>query len=504
MIATSPARRTFGPGCLPLALVLAMGCTPPPDGVPRSPATAELASRSDAGAPVLAHRGDAALAAADGEGEGDDLTTAAGGPGLPPAAPPPLLTVPAGALDRFYAALDRAERKDPDGRVLISMFGDSHTAGDQLTGLLRRELGARFGKGGRGVVLAGRPPVRHYYVREVGYASTGAWKAELVGARGATPPFGLAGVRAHADRKSAEAWVESCATCSTEVVDRFDVFYLRTRSSGRLAFRIDGGRWQKVSTRLAAGAPHDRQASVLSVPARAGRHRLALRPAGGGAVHLFAVALERSGPGVVIDGLGVTGRRLGHLRGWDWDDVVGPQLSARGPALVVLQYGTNEADDSKLDLVLLARQYDEVIALIRTWAPEASILILGPPDLGKRAAGRACDRRKPRPDADAGVAPECEWHTPPALPAVVELQRAAAERNQVAFYDTLAAFGGVERMDAMLHLDPPLAFTDHVHLTQAGYERWAQGLLDHLLAGYAAWKSTAAATSPPPRPPSAP
>ena len=149
-----------------------------------------------------------------------------------------------------------------------------------------------------------------------------------------------------------------------------------------------------------------------------------------------------------------------------------------------------------------ARQ--DVLVLRADPCVHAGRVLLGPPDLGKRAAGRACDRRKPRPDADAGVAPECEWHTPPALPAVVELQRAAAERNQVAFYDTLAAFGGVERMDAMLHLDPPLAFTDHVHLTQAGYERWAQGLLDHLLAGYAAWKSTAAATSPPPRPPSAP
>ena len=41
---------------------------------------------------------------------------------------------------------------------------------------------------------------------------------------------------------------------------------------------------------------------------------------------------------------------------------------------------------------------------------------------------------------------------------MVELQRAAADRNQVAFYDTLAAFGGVEQMEAMLHLDPPLAF----------------------------------------------
>lgn len=487
MTAVTSLRRVLALCVGSLTVALAVGCSAQPDA-PRSPAL------PDVGAATLDGGGAVAL------GDGD-----APGPGAP-ALPPPLLTVPAGALDRFYAALDRAERGAADGRVLISMFGDSHTAGDQVTGLLRRQLGARFGKGGRGVVLAGRPPVRHYYVREVGYASTGKWEAELVGARGAAPPYGLAGVRAHAERKTAEAWVETCGSCSTREVDRFDVFYLRTRTSGRLAFRVDSGRWQKIPTRLAASAPTDRQASVLSVPARLGHHRLSLRPAGGGPVELFAVALERGGPGVVVDGLGVTGRRLGHLHGADWDDIVGPQLAARAPSLVVLQYGTNEADDAKLDLGLVARQYDAVIARIRTWAPDAAILILGPPDLQKRAAGKACDRRKPPLDPAAPPPPECAWRTPSTLPAVVEVERAAADRNQVAFYDTLAAFGGVEQMDAMLHLDPPLAFTDHVHLTQAGYERWAQGLLDQLLVGYEAWKQAGAIAPPPsaPPPPSSP
>jgi hypothetical protein len=44
----------------------------------------------------------------------------------------------------------------------------------------------------------------------------------------------------------------------------------------------------------------------------------------------------------------------------------------------------------------------------------------------------------------------------------------------------------------MLHLEPPLAFTDHVHLTQPGYQRWGSGLVDELMVGYAAWKGVAA------------
>lgn len=413
-------------------------------------------------------------------------------------AAPATLVAPPGSLESFYAALDRAaaaDPADPTGRVGIVVFGDSHTAGDQLTGYVRRTLGARFGDAGRGFVLAGKPPIRHYYQRDVRYGSDGRWLAELGGKRDAAPPFGMAGVRAHADKKDAVAWVESCDQCGSDRVGRFDVFYLRRKDSGTLAYRVDDGPWQKLATRLDAGAAEERAPAVLSVPASGGRHKLSLRPAGGGAIDLFGVALERGTAGVVVDAVGVVGRRLGHLRSWDWD-VIGPQLAARAPALVVLQYGTNEADDPDLDLVALARQHDEVIALIRQHAPGASILVLGAPDMAAREGDKktceaiiaALPPVPPGADLDAGTylsaPPECLWRTPPSVPAVVEVQRAAAARNGVAFFDSLAAMGGAEQMDNFFHMTPPLAYSDHVHFTQPGYELWGQRLIDALLAGY--------------------
>lgn len=44
-------------------------------------------------------------------------------------------------------------------------------------------------------------------------------------------------------------------------------------------------------------------------------------------------------------------------------------------------------------------------------------------------------------------------------------------------------------MDTFFHLDPPLAYPDHVHFTQPGYELWGQRLLDALLVGYDEWTS---------------
>lgn len=401
----------------------------------------------------------------------------------------PLLTVPAGALDGFHAALDRAAAKDPGGRALVLVFGDSHTAGDQLTGTLRRELGKHFGQGGRGFVLPGKPAIRHYYLRDVAYGSSGKWQAELGGKRDNLEPFGLAGVRSHTADKKASAWVATCGSCPVDKVARFDIFHLRTKASGAFSYQVDDGAWIKVTTRLPAGAPEAQLPAVTSVDVPDGRHKLSLKPAGGGPIELFGVALERTTPGVVVDALGVVGRRLTHLRSWDWS-VIGPQVSARAPALVILQYGTNEADDPKLDLGALAGAYDEVIADVRAAAPGASILVLGPPDMGVRDAGAACDKLRPPPDADAGVPYECQWHTPGVLPLVVDVQRQAAARNQVAFFDTFAAMGGGNLMDTFFHADPPLAYSDHIHFTQPGYEQWGRALGAALLDDHARWTQT--------------
>jgi lysophospholipase L1-like esterase len=247
---------------------------------------------------------------------------------------------------------------------------------------------------------------------------------------------------------------------------------------------------------------------VVSVPVVDGAHRLTLRRGRKGTIALFGVALERDRPGVVIDGLGVVGRRLGHLHQWDWT-VIGAQLARRDPRLVVLQYGTNEADDPDLDLARLTIQHDEVIARIKATVPNASILVLGPPDSAMRLAGRACDRkdrnRQPKPPAvavDAAVAPECEWHTMPSLPAIIEVQRAAAARHGVAFYDSFAALGGIDRMDALATIEPPLVHGDRVHFTTAGYQLWADGLYADLVAAYARWSKNTApnGATPPPQP----
>jgi len=417
----------------------------------------------------------------------DDAATTGVAPGQDgsSAAAASLLDAQPASLDALFAGLaaaERGDRADPAGRVLWLFFGDSHTAGDSLTSRLRGTLQGRFGDAGRGLVAAGKPPTRHYYQRDVHYGSKGSWKAAVGGHKGDAEPFGLAGLRVFGQNKGAQLWVETCGDCPAGTkVAQFEILYYAAPDHGILRYRVDDQPWQQVRTRTAAIEPPHPARQVIALPD--GAHKLTLEHGGGGPLDLFGVVLERMRPGVIVDSLGVVGRRLGSLRSWDWS-VIGEQLASRDPRLVVLQYGTNEADDPDLDLEAMARYFDDTIQRIRAAAPTAAVLILGPPDMATREGGKPCDKVKP----DAPVIPECEWRTPHVLAEIISVQHAAAVRNHVAFFDTFAAMGGADHMHQWVIAEPKVAYKDHVHLTDLGYQRWADALSSAVLAEYGHWR----------------
>jgi len=405
-----------------------------------------------------------------------------------------------GALDALFTGLAAAENKDANGRALVLFFGDSHTAGDSMTSRVRATLQTRFGDAGRGLVAAGKPPTRHYYQRDVRYGTSGSWRAHVGGKRGDSEPFGIVGVRVSGTQKGAQLWVETCAECGVGAqTSQFEIFYYAAPDHGLLRYRVDDGPWQQLATKTAPIEPPHPARQVVPVPE--GHHKLTLEHGGGGVVDVFGVAMERARPGAIVDSEGVVGRRLGSLRSWDWS-IIGEQLATRDPRLVILQYGTNEADDPDLDLEAFAHYYDETILRIRAAAPTASILILGPPDMGVREGGKGCDHKK-----ELNI-PECEWRTPPVLGQIIAVEHAAAIRNHVAFFDTFAAMGGGDRMGSWATSEPKVAYKDRVHFTDIGYQTWADALSGALLAGYDNWRKaqhlppTRAVAMPPARAPS--
>ena len=79
-------------------------------------------------------------------------------------------------LSRTFARL-RGVEQGSVRRVRITHFGDSHIAADLWTGPLRARLQARFGDGGRGHVLVGRPWSSHWQ-QHLRNTSAGPWRVD--------------------------------------------------------------------------------------------------------------------------------------------------------------------------------------------------------------------------------------------------------------------------------------------------------------------------------------
>ncbi|NMC71674.1 MAG: LysM peptidoglycan-binding domain-containing protein [Myxococcales bacterium] len=363
------------------------------------------------------------------------------------------------ALDRWFERLARVEQGTPGAVAGVVHFGDSHTATTSFTAAIRRVLAGRFGDAGPGFLQPGKPwPT--YDPADVEVGAEGSWTYDRVHGRGETNlgdgRFGLGGWSARSAEPGAALWVETEPRAAAGV---FEVQYLVQPGGGSAELRLDGEVVGRVETAGAAAAVERRR-----VRTEEGAHRFEVRVLGDGEVRVLGLAAERSGPGVRWDVLATNGARAEWLLEWD-PALFGEALAHRDPDLVVLLYGTNEVEDEDLDLGRYAARLSEALARVRSAVPEASCLLVGPPDLSHR------ERRR--------------WQgTPARLPELIEVQRAAAAEAGCAFFDLFAAMGGRGAMDRWATADPPLAARDRVHLTARGYRQIGEALAGALLRAY--------------------
>src|ERR1035441_6972612 len=98
------------------------------------------------------------------------------------------------------------------------------------------------------------------------------------------------------------------------------------------------------------------------------------------------------------------------------------ELQHRHPDLVIVNYGTNEADFPAFIDEQYEKELREAIRRLRAALPETSLLIMSPMDRGYKTGG--------------------EIATMPTIPRIVELQRRVARETGCGFFDTYQAMGG--------------------------------------------------------------
>jgi lysophospholipase L1-like esterase len=405
---------------------------------------------------------------------------------------PPAIEDPTGtALNSFFEALQLAEAGYPGGRVLISQFGDSHTAADFGTSRLRRVMQERFGDAGRGIVWPGKP-VKYYSQRDANFEQSGEWHNEN-GLRGAAiEPFGIMGMRNTTVDPKASFSVSNCEQCPLKTTSRFEVFYLRKDNGGKMNIALDDKPLVQVDTKLNPNQSNPTGYFIANV--EDAPHKLTISSTNADPLEFFGVVMERDKPGVIVDALGVGGVEISALVRWNWD-FIGEQLQRRDPSLVIIHYGTNESANPSLSITKLEENFVTIIKRIKQTTPQASILVMGPIDRTIRER-KDCDVKKvvkkgkkkttvKTPKEIDGEIPEgCDWKTPLVIPEIVEAERRAALREGVAFFDTYQAMGGSGSMDYWFKQTPAMGGKDHTHLNKLGYETVSDMLYAALMQEY--------------------
>ena len=363
------------------------------------------------------------------------------------------------ALDAFYTSLAKTRAKQPGAVTRILHYGDSVITSDYVSGTMRRKLQADLGDGGHGFILVANP-WEWYFHNDVAHGVGEGWSSSrITGPTTRDGMYGLGGVTFTGTPGANAFFGTSEKTSFGKKVSRFDVYYLETEGGGEVEAKI-GTTVEKFTTKGA-----DKVSKVKSFTVPDGEAKLSLRVLTG-SPRLFGVALERDQPGVVYDALGANGARaelLGSINGAHW----GEQMALRKPALIVLQYGTNESEAPGL-----AGNYEKtlsaVVATLKTAAPNASILIASPLDRAETAEG-------------GGL------RTKPIIKKLVEAQRHVAKESGVAFWNTFEAMGGEGSMAKWMKTG--LGGGDFTHPTPQGAEVIGDLFSKSLQTGLEAWLS---------------
>ncbi|MDQ0464262.1 lysophospholipase L1-like esterase [Caulobacter ginsengisoli] len=390
------------------------------------------------------------------------------------------------ALGPFLTTLADLEGGRRNTPIHILQIGDSHTAGDNISGGLRARLQARFGEGGRGVMAPG-VPYPALSQRQINVTVSDGWRVEASFPTG-YGRFGLSGFRLTSMADGATVGL----TADPEA--RFDRFaFCAQGGPGAGSLGVDTG---EVHETIDLNAPA--QGTICwSADLAAPASQATLTARGGGPVSLLSYATFRRQPGIAWSALGVVGARLSDFAQRD-SAMMASELAAYPPDLIILAFGTNDGFDSDVDIAAYEQLVRQQIRRLKDLAPGAAVLVMGPPDAsrtrpdikldGIQNKGFDCAPLTDAERADYDQLVEARspvlarWFEPPNLGPVREAQRRAAIAEGAAFWDWSARMGGPCSSHVLSRPEQDLMRGDHIHFRSEGGD-WIAGLLTADLMG---------------------
>ena len=342
-----------------------------------------------------------------------------------------------GMVPFFEQLYQSSKTKSP---VHVLHYGDSHTASDDWPNAMRHFFQERFGNGGPGFAFAGRP-FRGYRRFDMTSNSTESWITEGTLARRGDPMQGLGGVSITSVKPGETVTFSGSG-------DESELLFLQHPEGGAMEVWVDDNLLGTVST------VGELRPATLPLTETAGNHRYLLKTLTPEPVRLFGTVIQNK-TGITWETLGINGAYAPMLGDWD-EGILAAHLAKRKPALIVLAYGTNEANGPRWDGNEYYQGLKKVVTRFRNAAPTASILMVGPPD--------------------------CNIRWTQNLDLVINIQLRVAAETGATYWHWRDRMGGPGSMRYWVAAG--LAQGDFVHLTSGGYELLGKTLSQELYLQY--------------------
>ncbi len=358
----------------------------------------------------------------------------------------------AGALDAFFDRLGKLENPGSDDHVAILHYGDSPTTADLITGDVRALLQQRFGDAGHGYLLTAKP--WEWYGHRGTDISAHGWTMNTAVGKGHADIYGLGGASFEGTSGASSRFTLKDGTQTS-----MEVSYFAQPDGGTVTVSAEGTALATIDTKADAREP-----GWKTVPLPMGTKAVDVKVISG-RVELFGETFARQQRGILYDSLGLNGASTTVMsRGFN-ADVWEAELRHDAPALVVINYGTNESNSA----AFVEKQYEHELRLaivrIRTALPNVSILVMSPMDRGERH----------------GID---DIETMATIPEIVAIQKRVAADARCAFFDTYEAMGGDGTMARWYTGRPKMVGADLIHPTPQGAGIIAQVFVKDLLEGY--------------------
>lgn len=340
----------------------------------------------------------------------------------------------------------------PPEQLIITMLGDSHVAADLFSGQLRTELQNKLGNAGIGWI----PPIAipGQYHTAIKWQSRG-W--DLISSKNNDGDFTLGGFIARA--KNNKSYIKLIPILPIDANQIWNVKIILKTPVNNRTVKLFNFKNQSVNL-FQKKATKNKWTQITAKTTLPLTIRTSLKN-----LDIAGIWLEQANKkGAIVSTIGTNGAQLSFIDKWssNWKT----QLAATHSDLVILEYGTNEAFNSSLDITQFKTNLIQKIKIIRKLLPKAAILIISPPDtIDKSSDDTLCSLRSP-----------LYYHQ------IQNTLKDVAKSQHTLYWDWQKAMGGPCVITEWAKEE--LARPDLIHFTRKGYELTAKQLYQDLIVTF--------------------